>query len=129
MRCVGIWPIVLLVAGSSLHSAAIAKYREPCTLKYETRDGWSEAYQVDCIYITGFELNTVTGTVLYQSLSAYAVVFWAQNQATVIRMEMVTACGFEASDKCASYLYMPVRGVDQEGRNWKVCSAGVVICN
>ena len=117
MKPIGVIAACLLMVWSI---NADAKYHEPCSVLFETEFGWSTTYHVQCNYLTGAELNTVTSTFKYQSFSTYAVVFWAKDQATIIRMQGLVVCGIEASDRCASNGYAPIRGTDQEGRTWKV---------
>jgi len=106
---------------------ALAAYREPCRVSYETEDGWSRKYDVECTYMTGFELNTATSTFNYQGFSTYAVVFWSQNQASVIRLTNTFFCGMETSDGCVTS-FSTVRGVDKPGRTWKVCLQDQIFC-
>lgn len=111
-----------------VHSPAVAKYREDCTVKYATEYGWSTGYEVHCTYITGTELNAATSTFNYEAFATYAVVFWAQGEASVIRMQGFFFCAGEATDGCASTTYLPVSGTDQRGRSWMVCSANQYTC-
>ena len=117
-----------LFALIAAHPEARASYREACTVRYETESGWSTGYQVQCIYITGAELNSATTTFKYQVFDTYAVVFWKQNEASVIRLKGLFVCGMEASNQCASMTYMPITGTDQQGRTWKVCAPTLLAC-
>ena len=107
--------------------SAIASYREACTVKYQTQNGWSSDYKVQCNYITGAELNNATSTFGYQAFSTYAVIFWDQNQASVLRLNGIFICGTEASNGCA-ISYIPIIGIDQQGRTWKVCGQNLYWC-
>jgi len=117
----------IALVGLGVHPTASATYREGCTVKYETESGWSTGYQVQCNYTTGSELNMATTSFNYQPLSVYAVVFWQQHEASVIQMQGVFLCGFEATSGCVSS-FMAIRGTDQQGRIWKVCAPSLMLC-
>lgn len=119
---------IVLLALIIAYPPAMASYREACTVRYETESGWSSGYQVECIYLTGAELNSATATFNYQAFDTYAVVFWKQNEASVIRLKGYFVCGMEATGQCASMSYMPVKGTDQQGRTWKVCAPTLFTC-
>src|SRR6266513_2403340 len=44
-------------------------------------------YHVSATLITGSELNAATHSLDYTSLSQYIVIFWAQNQVSIIEMD------------------------------------------
>jgi hypothetical protein len=111
---------VLMVACAPITQAA---YRQPCRAKYETSLGWSQYYDVECIYVSGNELLMATGDLRFDMLKTYVVIFWAQNQASVIKIEELTSCGMEATEGCATLLGN-VHGPDQEGRRWELCQEG-----
>jgi hypothetical protein len=117
--------ISLLLLIFSFALSAHAEYREPCTVVY-TATG--KSYRVTCLYVSGFELNQATTSLNYDSLATYAVVFWAQNQATVIRLGGINACGTAAFAGCVYNTYLGETGTDQEGRGWKVCGQNMVYC-
>jgi hypothetical protein len=106
---------------------ALARYREACIVRFESQNGWSTAYKVDCNYITGSELNSATSTFKYDGFATYAVVFWDHGQATVIKLKGYFTCGLEAGEGCVTS-YTQILGLDQEGRNWKVCPASLIYC-
>jgi len=95
---------------------ANAKFTQRLNIKYQKEYGWSKYYYVDVTIITGFELNQATGT----SYGTYAVVFWGQGQATVIKLTNYLACGYEATPSCISYNYS-LEGKDQDGDKWYIC--------
>ncbi len=101
-------------------STSFAFYREPCKVKYQTQDGWSKTYEVECNYMSGLELNQQTKTAAYNSFNIYTVVYWSENQTTIIKLSNYTSCGSTAKARCAKS-FMNLDGLDQEGRNWKVC--------
>jgi hypothetical protein len=106
-----------------------AEYRERCVAEYVTQSGWSDPYKVDCTYMTGMELDRATSTYNYDSLSLYAVIFWGQHQASVIKLNTTNFCGYTAGS-CATQtlILLPMEGIDQEGRPWKLCSANSFVC-
>src|SRR6188508_3118653 len=115
----------LAVIGSFLaHSTADAAYREECRIRYA---GTGSAYDVECIYLTGSELNEKTGSLSYSSFSLYVVVFWGEGRATVIKTAGINSCGLEATEGCA-YSILPLRGLDQDEREWKICQSSHFIC-
>jgi len=103
---------------------ASAKFTETLNIKYETRYGWSKYYTVDVTFITGYELNQATRTFNYSSYSTYAVVFWGQGQATVIKLSGYVACGFDAQPYCLMY-NTSLQGIDQDGDKWFICLTNV----
>jgi hypothetical protein len=105
-----------------------ASYQQPCNAKYESSLGWSQPYGVNCLYATGFELNQATATLRFDNLKTYAVIFWAPNQATIVRLEELLLCGIEATGSCAEHAFGKVHGRDQEGRRWRICQPNAVLC-
>jgi hypothetical protein len=99
---------------------ANAKFTETLNIKYEQKYGWSKYYNVNVTFMTGFELNEATKTFNYNSWSTYAIVFWGQGQATIIKLSGFVACGYEAQPKCLMYNYS-LQGVDQDGDKWYIC--------
>lgn len=59
---------------------------------------------------TGSELNQATHSFNYNSLGHYVVIFWAQNQASVIEMNSITGRPGPIQQS----------GRDQEGRPWEI---------
>ncbi len=84
--------------------------------KYQTEAGWSQAYKVSATIVKGSELNSKTGTFNYSPYSTYAVIFWAEGEASVLEMEYyygtLSAYGVDATD--------------QRGRKWHI--AHTTIC-
>lgn len=83
---------------------------ETVCVKYQTQTGWSKGYQVDGTIIKGSELNSRTSTYSYQPYSTYVVVFWSQDQASILKLSYysgsISAYGHSATD--------------QQGRSWRV---------
>ena len=107
--------IVAVILCSAIGGTAVAMDKVEACAKYETQDGWSHGYQVEARVGYGSDLNEATGTLNYQAFATYVVIFWAQNQASVIKLNF----GF------GMLSYIESEGIDQEGRHWKVSeSAG-----
>lgn len=77
-----------------------------------------KSYHVTATSETGAELNQATQTFNYNSFGQYIVIFWTQNQASVI--EMLGVFGGPT--------YIPNSGTDQEGRTWQISAYTPVIC-
>lgn len=89
---------------------ARAEERQQVCAKYETRDGWSEAYKVNAVIATGFELNGATRSMDYDPISKYVVIFWRERQASVIKLDY-------------PFLTISSRGTDQDDREWDISPA------
>jgi YD repeat-containing protein len=76
------------------------------------------SYHVNAVSTTGSELNQATHTFNYNGLSRYIVIFWAQNQATVIEM----------STPFFGPSYIQSIGTDQEGRSWGITAFSPIWC-
>ena len=98
-----------------------AKYRQACTVQYMADYGWSKKYQVEVTFMTGYELNTATNSYRYNSNSVYAIIFWGQGQASVIKLSSYLICGFETDKSCITNAIGNLKGVDQDGDEWKIC--------
>ena len=101
---------------------AEAKYIQTCKTKYKKSTGWSEYYTVNVTFKSGSELNKATKSYDYESYSTYAVIFWNQDQVSVILLSSYTGCGSEVTQNCITNKYSNLEGIDQEGRAWEICS-------
>jgi len=116
--------VVLVVAFAIVlmtPSRSLARYVQTAKVRYDTRVGTSDWYKVDVNFVTGGELNTATNSIRYQSWSSYAVIFWAQGQASVIKLKNIYGCSSEFSEACLPILGK-MRGEDQEDREWEICT-------
>lgn len=100
---------------------ASAKYREVATVKYQQQYGWSKNYTVEVTFMTGYELNQATRTVNYSPYSVYGIIFWGQNQASVIKLNGFFACGSEVTSSCIENTIYDLQGYDQDGDKWNIC--------
>ena len=83
---------------------------ETVCVKYETEYGWSKSYQVTGTVIKGTELNSRTGTYNYSPYSTYVVVFWDEDQASILELDFY-------SGSISTY---GQSATDQRGRSWQV---------
>ena len=77
-----------------------------------------KSYHVQATSASGADLNQATHTFNYNALGHYIVIFWDQNQATVIEMQGI----FVGPTPFAS------SGIDQEGRAWEISSYSPMTC-
>jgi hypothetical protein len=106
----------------NLCSPAEAKYTQTCSVKYLTKEGWSKKYTVDVTFVSGSELNEATSSYKYSSYSVYAIIFWGDRQATVIKIATYLSCGEEVDKNCITGSYGDHKGKDQDGDEWKICT-------
>lgn len=90
---------------------AEASEQNDICVKYLTDDGWSKGYSVTGNLISGFDLNFNTGSYnKYDTLSYYVVIFWTQDQASILRLP--NAIFFIPLSETNVY--------DQYEREWKI---------
>lgn len=99
-----------------------AKYTQTCKVKYKKNYNWSEYYTVDVTFMSGTELNRATKTFDYDGFSTYAIIFWDQDEATVIKISSYTGCGTEVKQSCIINKLSNLEGEDQQGRGWEICT-------
>jgi hypothetical protein len=90
-------------------------HRQNVCVKYKKRHGWSKGYKVQGTIIKGSELSRKTGSYKYNSYSTYVVVFWDNDEASVLELD---------------YYYGSISGVgvsakDQRNRPWEVSSSSI----
>lgn len=113
--------LILLIIFSGFFSFNIyAKCVKDAQVKYKQQHGWSKKYSVEVTFMTGSELNSATNTYNYSSYSVYGIIFWGNNEASVIKISSFTLCGFEVTCDCISSMY-DLKGVDQDGDEWNIC--------
>lgn len=103
-------------------SIAAAEHTQTSKVRYEKQYGNSDWYDVDVHFYTGQELNSATKSFNYEAFGKYAVVFWGEDQATVIELDTFLTCGSKFTSSCLSSLGR-MEGTDQEGRVWEVCTS------
>lgn len=81
--------------------------------KYKTNYSWSNGYKIEATVMKGSELNQATSSFDYTSSSTYVVIFWDEDQASIIEMDL-------------PYLG-PVgqNGEDQQGRKWEIAKTSI----
>ena len=82
-------------------------------LKVCAKQGNGQAYEVEATFTDGAELNAATGSFRFTSFSKYVVIFWKQDQASVIELDFpfVSVVG--------------TSGTDQQGRKWEVSTSSL----
>jgi hypothetical protein len=103
------------------------KYVQTCTAQYLTENGWSKKYTVSVTFISGMRLNEATSTYDYSTFSKYAIIFWGENSASVIKLSTFLPCNTDVYRECVVNVIGDIKGQDQEDRNWKICVSGY--CN
>lgn len=98
--------LLVLLITSSLNIAASEKVT--VCAKYRKEYGWSEGYKVEASLMTGSELNSATHSFNYTGFSKYVVIFWSEEQVSIIELSMpyLNAIGTD--------------GEDQQGRKWEI---------
>lgn len=102
-------------------SNAEAKCRKVATVKYEQQYGWSKKYTVEVTFMLGAELNQATNSFDYASSSVYAIIFWGEGKATVIKLKNFLLCGFKTTCDCIDNSIYDLQGYDQDGDKWNIC--------
>jgi len=92
---------------------ADAAEREIVCARYQTEYGWSNGYKVEATILKGSELNRATRSYDYSSYSIYVVIFWSQNQASIIEMDLPYLSSFGQE------------GEDQQGRKWEIAKTNL----
>jgi hypothetical protein len=72
-----------------------------------------QAYKVEATFATGTELNAATHSSNYVDFRKYIVIFWKQNQVSIIEMDFPYVSVLGTS------------GIDQQGRSWEVSTSSV----
>ncbi len=103
----------VLAIGIGVTRPAVASQREEVCVKYQTEIGWSHGYAVQGNVVQGSELNVATGSFQYDSFSTYVVVFWAQGEASILKVDFPYLSPLDQS------------ATDQYGRQWEVSAGGV----
>lgn len=106
----------------SLATVAHTRVTTPAKVRYLTEDGRSRWYEMDVSFMTGSELNTATGSYRYSGFSHYAVIFFKEGQAAVIKISTpLFGCGFEFSVSCFPSIGN-IKGRDQDQTEWEICT-------
>lgn len=100
----------------ALASPALAEAEQLC-IRYKTTTGWSQSYDMAASMMSGVELIKVTNDhQRFASNKRYAVVFWQQDQATIIEMStLYSAGGLPLLDENVK---------DIDGNEWKLRARG-----
>lgn len=102
-------------------NGSATKYVQTCKAQYWTEDGWSKKYNVSVTFISGMRLNEATNSSDYSTFSKYAIIFWGENSASVIKLSTYLPCNEDVYRECVVNVIGDIKGQDQEKRNWKIC--------
>jgi hypothetical protein len=116
--------LVIFITFASL-STLNAKYVQTCKVKYKQDFSWSDYYTIEVTFMSGTELNKATKSFDYDSFSTYAIVFWGDDKATIIKLTSWTSCGSEVKQNCISNSITNLAGEDKEGRGWEICTKNI----
>ena len=100
---------------------AEARCRRVATVKYQQQYGWSKKYTVEVTFMTGMELNQATSSYDYSSYSVYAIIFWGEGQATIIKLKSYLLSGYEVTCDCIDNSIYDLQGYDQNRDKWNIC--------
>jgi len=115
--------LILLITTVSFVSA---KCKRRCEVSYSTNNGWSKKYNVEVTFLTGWELNTATKNYKYSMTDVYAIIFWGDDKATIIKLSSILVCGNEVNCSCISNSTTDLKGRDQDGDEWKICTSDII---
>lgn len=54
-------------------------------------------------------------------MAVYAVIFWGQDCASVIKLSNFLSCGTEVTKSCITNTVMDLKGKNQDDDEWKIC--------
>ena len=129
MAGVGVAAQFLALATAAVVSAAPlraeAAVTAPAKVRYETQDGRSRWYEMEFRFLTGQELNEATSSFRYAGFSNYAVIFFGQGQAAVIKLKtMLFGCSLKFTASCFPSIGN-MKGEDQDGTAWEICTSSI----
>lgn len=100
---------------------ASAEYVQTSKVRYSVNHVQSQWYTVEVTFLTGMELNRATRTFGYDGFSKYAVIFWGEGQASVIKIGSMMFCSGDFSRSCLPS-FGNIEGEDQQGDAWEICT-------
>lgn len=121
MKGLAVWLAIVVATLGASPEPASAEVRTPAKARYQTQDGWSTWKETDVTFMTGSELNTATSTYKYSPYTGYAVIFFAEGQAAVIKASGYSYCSDTFEVSCLPSIGN-FKGVDQGGRDWEICT-------
>lgn len=95
---------------NSYGSSSNKSKRQTLCVKYQTQNGWSKGYSVEVNVLKGSTLNQKTNSYSYESYATYGVIFWDNDQASIIKLNYYMG----------SFTAYGTQGVDQRGRKWQL---------
>jgi hypothetical protein len=95
-------------------------------IKYKRSDlSWSKKYNVEVNFMGGSDLNKATGTSNYYIYGVYAIIFWDDDEVTIIDIanDNLLSCSASSIDcDCIKGMSWNFNGKDQNGTYWEVCA-------
>jgi hypothetical protein len=123
---------VIALAACLWSLPASARLTQTAKVRYDTSEGESSWQQTDVTFLTGSELNELTSSIRYNSFKSYAAIFFGKTSTgeakiAVIRVDdpSVMFCGQQFDSNCLPLLGK-MKGPDQEGRAWEICTG--IVC-
>lgn len=122
-----IWAAICGLALAATPTNTDARLRQEAKVRYETSEGRSKWYAVNVVFLTGSELSQATSSFRYDSFKNYAVIFWDDDEASIIKLTQPSMifCGSEFDKSCLPMLGR-MKGPDQQGRQWEICTG--IVC-
>lgn len=114
--------ILLILFSTQIVSAQCTRDAE---IKYKRADKtWSKRYNVDVTFMGGTDLNEATETSNYYIYGVYAIIFWDDDQVTIIDVanDNLLSCPASSIDcDCINSMSFDYNGKDQNGTYWEIC--------
>ena len=93
---------------------------------------WSKSYRHEVEYYTGDELILITGKPKFTPKMLYALIWFAQDQVAIIKVNLGRAVVHlkDASEKSVLFFLNPTNGMgaligtDQQGKDWRITYRG-----
>ena len=104
----------------ALSTSVLSAEKQEACVKYKKEYNWSKGYSVIATVISGSDLNSAVGSFTrFQSFATYAVVFWDDDQASILMLP---------PHSLGSLPMIESEVEDQYGRKWKI-KEGHFLCN
>ena len=116
-----ILPLIFVIIFSLSTVELFASCKRVAKVKYQQKYGWSKLYTVNVTFMTGLELNRATSSYKYSSSSVYGIIFWDNDQASVIKLTTFLLCGLEVTCECIDNSLYDLKGYDQDDDLWNIC--------
>ena len=95
-------------------------------VKYKRADEtWSKNYEVDVTFIGGADLNEATKSSDYYIYGIYAVIFWSEEQVSIIDIwnkNLLSCTAYTLDCDCINKMSFNFHGKDQTDKYWEICT-------